>query len=253
MVAPLRFLFEKDVFISLFFGAVIYMVWSMMTSSTTTIFEERFQLNHLQAGLAFIPNGAGTVSGSYLTGYLMDHDYRVIERRYRLTQDIADDVPLDRKTAVGFPIEHSRLRSVWWIVLVNVIATALYGFSFGPDIMALPLILQFVIAYTATAVFSLNSALVIDLYPGAAASATAVNNLIRCSLGAGGVAVIDMMIRALGIANTFYVLAGVTSACAPLLLVEWRWGAKWRLQRVERLRLRDERKDLEHAEKLLHS
>jgi len=37
-------------------------------------------------------------------------------------------------------------------------------------------------------------ALVIDLYLGASASATAVNNLMQCSVGAGGVAVIQLII-----------------------------------------------------------
>jgi hypothetical protein len=40
----------------------------------------------------------------------------------------------------------------------------------------------------------MNSALVIDLLPGKSASATAVNNLMRCSMGAAGVAVVQLVI-----------------------------------------------------------
>ena len=57
IVSPLKFLIEKDVFITLFFGSIVYAVWSMVTSSTTVIFQERYHLNNLLTGLAFLPNG----------------------------------------------------------------------------------------------------------------------------------------------------------------------------------------------------
>jgi MFS family permease len=47
---PLKFLFEKDVFVTLFFGSIVYTVWSMVTSSTTDLFQKHFGLNDLQTG-----------------------------------------------------------------------------------------------------------------------------------------------------------------------------------------------------------
>lgn len=235
VVAPLKFLFEKDVFITLFFGSIVYSVWSMVTSSTTALFQAHFHLNDLQVGLVFLPNGAGCVAGSYLTGYLMDHDYTTIETQYRKQHNILSSTPLNKKDLLDFPIERSRLRNIWWIVLLFVTSTAIYGFSLDLDIIAVPLILQFFIAYTATAVFSLNSALVIDLYPGASASATAVNNLMRCSVGAVGVAVVQPIIEGIGEGATFALLAGVTAVCSPLLVVEWVYGEGWRRERRVRL------------------
>jgi len=198
IVAPLKFLFEKDVFITLFFGSIVYTVWSMVTSSTTALFQGPFHLNDLQVGLIFLPNGAGCVAGSLLTGHLMDYDYQAVERQYRIEKGISPDIKLNKKDLIDFPIEKSRMRNIWWIILVFILTTALYGFSLGLNIIAIPLILQFFIAYAATAVFSLNSALVIDLYPGASASATAVNNLMRCSVGALGVAIVQLVIDAIG-------------------------------------------------------
>lgn len=113
IVAPLKFLFEKDVFITLFLGSIVCTVWSMVTSSTTSLFQSRFHLNDLQIGLAFLPNGAGCVTGSYLTGYLMDHDYRVIESQYRTSRGIPEDTKLNKKDLVDFPIEKSSLRNIW--------------------------------------------------------------------------------------------------------------------------------------------
>lgn len=46
-----------DVFITLFFGNIIYTVWSMVTSSTTDLFEESYNLTTLDIGLTFLGNG----------------------------------------------------------------------------------------------------------------------------------------------------------------------------------------------------
>jgi MFS family permease len=240
IVAPLKFLFEKDVFITLFYGAIVYTVWSMVTSSTTALFQGSFHLNDLMVGLVFLPNGAGCVVGSYLTGYLMDYDYKIIERQYREAKGISSNTPFNKKELVDFPIEKSRLRNIWWNIVIFVVTVALYGFSLSLNIIAIPLILQFFIAYTATAVFSLNSALVIDLYPGASASATAVNNLMRCSVGAAGVAVVQIIIDAIGAGPTFALFAGTTAVLSPLLVVEWFYGEGWRMERRDRLKAKEE-------------
>lgn len=248
IVAPLKFLFEKDVFITLFFGAIVYTVWSMVTSSTTGTFEARFHLNTLEIGLCFLPNGAGCVAGSYLTGRLMDRDYKVIERQYRQAHNIDAAVVLNRKDLADFPIEKARMRNIWWIVALFVGVTAGYGYSLYLNILAVPLVLQFFIAYSATAVFSLNSALTIDLFPGASASATAVNNLMRCSVGAAGVAVVQMIIDSVGEGATFAILAGLTAALSPLLVVEWFYGQKWRGERREKFLAKEEKKGGENVE-----
>ncbi|KAF7874959.1 hypothetical protein EAF04_002133 [Stromatinia cepivora] len=248
--SPLRFLLEKDVFVTLFFGAVIYTVWSMVTSSTTALFSEHFNLSNLELGLIFLPNGFGCISGSYLTGILMDYDYKVIESRYRKQHNIPADVPVKANELLDFPIEVARMRNIWWIVLIFILTTGLYGYSLKLEIMALPLILQFFIAYTATAVFSLNSALIIDLYPGKSASATAVNNLIRCLMGAAGVAVVQLIIDVLGSGLTYLIFAGATFALSPLLMVEWYHGGRWKMERAEKLKKKKEAKqarDLERA------
>lgn len=46
-IEPLLFLFEKDVACTLFFGAVVYTVWSMVTSSTAVLLSRNYHLNVL--------------------------------------------------------------------------------------------------------------------------------------------------------------------------------------------------------------
>jgi Ca2+/Na+ antiporter len=52
-----QLLLEKDVFITLLFGSIIYTVWSMVTSSTSSLFKKEYQLSDVLIGLVFLPNG----------------------------------------------------------------------------------------------------------------------------------------------------------------------------------------------------
>lgn len=54
---PARMLAEKDIFVILFFGSIVYAVWSMVTASTTNLFQHIYHLDDLTVGLAFLPNG----------------------------------------------------------------------------------------------------------------------------------------------------------------------------------------------------
>jgi len=174
------------------------------------------------------------MSGSYTIGYLMDYNHKLTEREYAVKYNIPTDCQISLKTHPDFPIEYARMRNTWWIVTVFIMCTAVYGVSLRTH-LAVPVILQYIIAYCATAVFTINSALVIDLYPGASASATAVNNLMRCLVGAAGVAVVQPIIEAISATWTFVLLAGITLCMVPLLVIEMKWGAGWRLERAERL------------------
>ncbi|KAH7062548.1 major facilitator superfamily domain-containing protein [Macrophomina phaseolina] len=235
---PLRFLFEKDVFATLLFGGIVYTIWSMITSSTTTLFRELYHIEDLVLGLAFLPNGAGCVIGSYAAGMLMDFDYKRTLAEYHKKHSIPEGKVLsksDIKNLADFSIERARLRSAPWFVLLFVGTVAAYGLSLTDEDIDRPLILQFFISSAATALFSINSALTIDLYPGASASATAVNNLIRCSIGAVGVAIVEPLLQVLDPQWTFIMLSGIALVASPLLFIEMRWGQRWRQEREARL------------------
>ena len=83
---PLGSLLEKDILVTLVFGSFIYAFWSMVTTSTTTIFLFKYRFSESIVGLLFLPNGVGCVLGSYITGKIMDRDYRNVEAEFlRLT------------------------------------------------------------------------------------------------------------------------------------------------------------------------
>ncbi|KDN67712.1 putative major facilitator superfamily transporter [Colletotrichum sublineola] len=239
-IEPLQLLVQKDILINLIFGGVVYTVWSMVTSSTTVLFKQLFNLSDLEIGLAFLPNGIGTIIGSAIAGKLMTRDYLSVEEAYKASYKCdtskhftGGDLPAD------FPIERARLRRLPWISLAFITATAGYGMSLNFSSLtsqrgwiALPLALQFFIAATSNAVFALNQTLVTDLCPGKGASATAINNLVRCGLGAVGVALVEKLIESNGPGATFLGLALITVAVGPLAVAHWYWGQGWRAKRM---------------------
>ncbi|KAK6827642.1 MFS general substrate transporter [Apiospora arundinis] len=234
-----------DVTLHLLFGGMVYAVWSMVTSSTTGIFKRHFGLNELELGLVFLPNGAGTIVGSSIAGYLMTRDFRTAQSAYNVAHDLpathklpARDIPAD------FPIERARLRHLPWITTLFVLSTAGYDLSLfcepNPDAdldwsFTFPLLTQFLVAATSNAVFTLNQSLVSDLCPGQGAGSTAVNNLVRCSLGALGVSVVEMLITEFGPVRTFAALALlIIFVASPLAAANWICGPGWRAARIER-------------------
>ncbi|KAF2790377.1 MFS general substrate transporter [Melanomma pulvis-pyrius CBS 109.77] len=225
-VEPLLLLKEKDILLSLIFGGTIYAIWSMVTSSTTGLFKQAFNLNELLLGLAFLPNGLGTIT----------------ELKYKQVNNLPADYKLPKKAIpADFPIEHARLRHTKWIIVIFVASTCLYGFSLSlpkfvakPGWIAVPLTFQFFIAATSNAIFAVNQTMVSDLCPGRGASSTAINNLVRCSMGAIGVAFIEQMIGAMGVGAAFLGLGLVTIGVVPLAVVQWYWGPGWRRERMGR-------------------
>lgn len=170
----------------------------------------------------------------------MTRDYRAAEAAYLRSRNLPPSYRVPTKSLpADFPIERARLRNLPWIAALFVLATAAYGSSLQfPSLtglrgwIAVPLILQFLIAATSNAVFALNQTLVTDLCPGRGASSTAINNLVRCGLGAIGVALIDTMIAAVGPAVAFFGLALTVVIFLPLVVVNWFWGMKWRMKRM---------------------
>ncbi|KAL2871161.1 major facilitator superfamily domain-containing protein [Aspergillus lucknowensis] len=243
---PLAYIFEKDIAALLAWGAVAYTAWSMVTSSTTTLLLHGFPfLTEWQLGLCFLPNGAGCIAGSLSTGWLLDQSFKRVEARYKARHGI----PPEEHNVAGagsdtrdFPYIRARLRLMPLYSAVLVVCLAAYGPSFEfndlhryftPNLAA-PLILQFLIAFSATAIFNVNSTVLVDCFPDRAAGATALNNLVRCLLGAAGVSVVQPLIGAVRAMRAFFIVAGVVALCTPLIWVEWRWGERWRREREGR-------------------
>lgn len=170
----------------------------------------------------------------------MNKDYKAAEAAYRTKNNLPADYTLPPKDIpADFPIEKTRLQHLPWIAAIFVVSTGIYGFVFAfPTLIsmtgwiAVPLVLQFLIAATSNAVFAINQTLVSDLCPGKGASATAINNLVRCTLGAVGVAGVEVMIESWGPGVTYLLMALLVIIISPLAVANMTWGMKWRGERM---------------------
>lgn len=168
---------------------------------------------------------------------MLNRDFAAASQAYKKAHGLPDSHELSPKNVpADFPVERLRLRRLPWALALFIFTLAGYGFSMSfpgvysrPGWIALPLTLQFLIATSANAMFSINQTLVADLCPGKGASSTGINNLVRCTLAAIMVAFVDEMIKTLGAGATFLGLAFLVIASTPLFIANWLWGMEWRL------------------------
>lgn len=97
-----------------------------------------------------------------------------------------------------------------------------------------PLLAQFSAGWSATSVLTSNNALVVDLYPGNSASASAILNLSRCLMGAGGVAAVDPFLKAYNPGWLSVLLVGIVALGVVPYGMHSYFGQKWREQRERR-------------------
>lgn len=119
-----------------------------------------------------------------------------------------------------------------------------FGWVIGKKVhVAAPVILLFLSGWALNATSQILNALMVDLWPGSSAAATAANNLMRCELGAAASAAINPMREAMGWGWAFTTLALISIAASPTLWVMTRYGIVWRKRRLTRERERDEEKE----------
>ena len=171
----------------------------------------------------------------------MDWNYKRVARSIGFT--------IDRKHGDSmqfFPIERARLEVMGPNLAVGLSALLCYGWTLhARPPLAAPLVLHFIIGYCFVSATNIASTMLVDLYPLSPATATAANNLCRCTMGAGAIAVVELMIQRMGVGPCFMFIALVIAAASPLLIVETKWGPGWREER----RLRVERKAREKEER----
>jgi MFS family permease len=133
--------------------------------------------------------------------------------------------------------------------MIGLGATTLVAYGWAlqqKSMLAGPLCLSFIIGYCMSGCIGCLSTLIVDLYPLSPATATAANNLIRCLIGAAGIAAINPMTEAIGKGWSFTFFALLFLAAVPLLLLEIRQGPKWREAR--RVRIANQQKKDTHVQ-----
>lgn len=231
---PLRTLyivFRKEESIILIVSAIIYLNFILVSATLSTSFKRIYRYSDLQVGLCFLPYGVGCCIMSVVQGYILDWNYRRIAKKLNM--------PLSRKHVgdIGsFPIETARLQPIYPALTLGTAALIGWGWSLNAETnVAIPLVLLFIIGVLVPPSYSVLNTLLVDLNPEAPATAAAANNLLRCSLGALGTAVVGYMIQAMGRGWIFTLLALIMALGLIALRVLELQGPRWRAERAEKL------------------
>ncbi|KAJ5818044.1 hypothetical protein N7474_003635 [Penicillium riverlandense] len=205
-------------------GSLFAGFYAVMTGASTS-FHEVYHFNNIQAALMYIPIGAG--------------------ESCRLSRPDAG-LPVIKNVRAdisNFNIERVRLEVALPLYYLSNITMLAYGWVLGHKVnLAGPVILLFLAGWTLTSTSQVLNALMVDLWPGKSATATAANNLFRCEMGAVSSAVISPMISAMGRGWAYTTLAFLSIALSPSLWLVARNGMGWRQKRNKREEARQEAK-----------
>ncbi|KAI0865947.1 major facilitator superfamily domain-containing protein [Xylaria cubensis] len=203
---------------------VWYTIYSCLQASLSSLFTQIYHVSGLVSGLTYIPFGVACAISALSMGKILDVDYRRTAARYGLNIEKAKNHDLNY-----FPIEEARLRSLKYSLLVCGLLIAGYGWLLRYHVnIAAPLVFQFFIGLSIQGVFTALSTLLVDIHPDASSTAQAASNLIRAELAAGGLALLDLILRRIGAGWTFVLFAVIGLLSIPGLYVLQLKGLKWR-------------------------
>ena len=216
-VNPFVLFTYPDVIVLLSFTGTVYAVNYTITATISSAFARIYpELSETVLGLCYLPVGAGMILGSTMTGKLLDWEYARIKI----------------KAGDKFTIEYARLRTMPFHLALLVICVVAWGWTIQAEAhIAVPLILGVVLGWTSMAILNATMTLNIDILQPRSSGATACTNLVRCSLGAILISIIDRMTSAWGDGWTYTFWGGICALLLPLMLLEIKMGPKWRMKR----------------------
>ena len=94
------------------------------------------------------------------------------------------------------------------------------------------MILQFIIGFTVVGVFNLSNTLIVDVHPSQPVTASASVSITRCLIAAGGVAVVEVLLNAVGPGWTFTIIGSLCLATLPVFWLVRERGWDWRKTRA---------------------
>jgi MFS family permease len=225
----IKIVFYRDTFLVLWLAGCPSAILFCMQTSISPIFTHIYGFNPLQIGLCFLAGGAGVLAAGFVSGKLMDHNYKhvAIETGFPIDRVRGDDIS-------NFPIERARTRGSITIVAASMLVVVGYGWVVEKAVHpSVPLIFQAYIGCKCATLHQIYGALIVDIFPDRPATAAASKNITRCALAGVFVAVLDPLVRLLGYGLCFTLL-GVIDAltCVVAIVVLNRWGKIWRNRRT---------------------
>ena len=128
---------RRDTLCVVIAGGILYMVYCCLHASLSSLFIEIYNLNQLEAGLIYLPFGAGNTISLLFLGKIIDRDYRLVAERYGLPLEKAKGDDLSR-----FPIEEARTRSVFFPLGMTIAVFVGFGWTVHARVVSIQSFLQ---------------------------------------------------------------------------------------------------------------
>jgi len=220
----LRIIFTKTAGLTLIAMGVLFSCYYAVTSSLPSQFQEHYGLNDLEISLMFLPFGAGGILSAFTTGRLVDWNFRRHARRLGVVVDRSK-----QRDLIDFPIERARMEVAVPAITTGAAGLLCYGWIVAKGVhIAAPCVFLFIVGYSITAAFNCINILMVDIYPGKPATATAANNLVRCWMGAGSAALVIPLTENVGFGWTATIAVGIWLTVTPALVIVQKYGPRWR-------------------------
>lgn len=252
-LTPVRNLFIPEVLMCLLTYSLPYTAQFMILSTTSQIYQQEYGWTLMEAGLVFLAIGSGSASSSFISGQLLNRNFQAVQARFRAAQAKAEVATRPSSSSSSslspsqaarsknwpkgydpahFPIEQARLRLYPLAIGINIAATLVYGWLIDAHVHpAAPIPFLFLIGLGVGTVSNIINTLLLDYLPGKGAGATASLNLVRCLLGAAGVAASERMLARLGPGRAFTIVAAISACSIPCAAGMWLKGAACRAKR----------------------
>jgi MFS family permease len=237
LLSSLPILVEKESFLILFFGSIVYAGYMIIITGLPQQLASTYKYNSVQVGLCYLPIGFGPLLIRPVIGRVMDANFR------RHARKLGIEMVTNRQQNIdNFPVERARLEVSLSFVYLSSASIIPYGWLMTLRHPPLPavLVLLFIMGLCTSAMNQPLAALVIDINPERPASSTAAFNLIRCSLAAGAVGLVNLMLDSLGRGWTSTMIAFIwvgMSVCWWAVII---FGPRWRIAKKKKENANDD-------------
>ncbi|KAI1756751.1 major facilitator superfamily domain-containing protein [Xylaria castorea] len=233
VTGPVRILFSKQAAPLIIFVAIYHAVWQMTITAMAVLFQDRYNLSETQVGFTFIANGAGSITGTLITGKILDVEYRRAAANHApaLSQDGPEaEIEQLQHNNIDFPLEKARLRLLPILALFQCASILTFGWTIQYRVhIAVPIVTTFITGWTAVSIISIVTTYLIDVFSERKAASSASLNLARCLLAAGGTSIVTPIIGVVGVGWTFTIAAAVQLVAFMGVGIQHRFGGKWRV------------------------
>lgn len=252
-IEVIRIMLDPEGFVVLVGNGLVMLNMYAILTPLTPLIQSHYQLNDLLASLCFLPFGIASAASTVVSGKMLDREYK--KRSSQQASSSSSSSSSSENTASApiqarpnfeqIEVERARLKPTWTLFVLGLGSLLGYGWAldthFHPDVhLAVVLVLLFLVGWTTTTAFLALNVLLIDNFPGQAATASAANNLVRCSLGAAMTAAVSPLIDSVGPGWTYTISAGLWAAMAPALGCLVLYGPGWRVKRKEQQKAKGE-------------